>query len=86
MSENVELIVRFHPVGGEDVFVSPKDFSGEDQALQTIAAAMNDQRSLLLTQAQYDGDAGVAGMVINLGNVVSVRVSSMATETTGPYL
>ena len=47
---------------------------------------MNDQRSLLLTQAQYDGDAGVAGMVINLGNVVSVRVSSMATETTGPYL
>ena len=86
MPENVELIMRFHPVGGEDVSVLSEDFGGEKDALETIAHLMDERRSLLLTRARYDREAGENGVVVNLANVVSVRVSMKDSATTGQYL
>ena len=86
MPDNLELIMRFHPVGGEDVSVLSQDFGGEKEALETIAHLMDERRSLVLSRARYDREAGVNGMVVNLANVVSVRVSTKDSATTGQYL
>jgi hypothetical protein len=83
---NIELIMRFHPLGGEDISVLSTDFASEAQALETIARALDGQRSLVLTHARYNREAGENGMVINLANVVSVRVSSRDSDATGQYL
>jgi hypothetical protein len=63
-----------------------KDFGGEGEALEAIARALDERRSLVLTQARYDREAGENGVVINLANVVSVRVSKTDSATTGQYL
>jgi hypothetical protein len=84
--DNIELIMRFHPVGGEDVSLISKDFGGEGEALEAIARALDERRSLVLTQARYNREAGENGVVINLANVVSVRVSKTDSATTGQYL
>ena len=81
-----ELIMRFHPVGGEDVSVLSKDFGGEQEALERIAHSMDERRSLVLRRARYDREQGENGMVVNLANVVSVRVSMKDSSTTGQYL
>ena len=86
MADNIELIMRFHPVGGEDVSVLSTDFASEAQALEAIAGALDGQRSLVLAHARYNREAGENGMVINLANVVSVRVSSRDSDATGQYL
>jgi hypothetical protein len=39
VADNIELIMRFHPVGGEDVSLISADFGGEAEALETIARA-----------------------------------------------
>jgi hypothetical protein len=82
--ENV--VLRFHPVGGEDVSVMSGDFEGEPEALEAIAHAMDEQRSLVLTRARYDRETDVNGVVINLANVVSVRVSKTDSAEAGQYL
>jgi hypothetical protein len=84
--DNVELILRFHPVGGEDVSVLSEDFGGEKEALESIAQLMDERRSLVLTRARYNREAGENGVVVNLANVVSVRVSMKDSATTGQYL
>lgn len=86
MPDNVELIMRFHPVGGEDVSVLSEDFGGEKEALETIAQLIDERRSLVLTRARYNREAGENGVVVNLANVVSVRVSMKDSATTGQYL
>ena len=86
MSDNIVLIMRFHPVGGEDVSVVSQDFGGEREALEAIAQAMDERRGLVLTQAIYDREAGQSGVIINLANVVSVRVSKTDSAATGQYL
>ena len=86
MGDNVELIMRFHPVGGEDVSVLSEDFSGEQEALETIARLMDERHSLVLARARYDREAAQNGLVVNLANVVSVRVSMKDSATTGQYL
>jgi hypothetical protein len=86
VSDNARLFMRFHPVGGEDISVISRDFSGEGEALEAIARALNERRSLVLTQARYNREAGENGVVINLANVVSVRVSTTDSDTTGQYL
>ena len=78
--------MRFHPVGGEDVSLLSKDFADEAQALEAIARALEERRGLVLARARYNREAGQSGMVINLANVVSVRVSSKDSDTTGQYL
>ena len=86
MPDNIVLIMRFHPVGGEDVSVVSEDFAGEREALGAIARALDERRSLVLTHARYDREAGQNGVIINLANVVSVRVSKTDSAATGQYL
>jgi hypothetical protein len=82
----MELVIRFHPVGGDDVSLLSADFAGPQEALETIARAVDERRSLTLTHARDSREAGENGVVINLTNVVSVRVSKTDGDTTGPYL
>jgi hypothetical protein len=86
VADNIELIMRFHPVGGEDVSLISADFGGEAEALETIARALDERRSLVLTHARYNRETGENSMVINLANVVSVRVSKSDSAETGQYL
>ena len=86
MPDNIVLIMRFHPVGGEDVSVVSEDYGGEREALEAIAQALDDRRSLVLTQARYDREAGRSGVIINLANVVAVRVSKTDSAATGQYM
>ena len=86
MPDNAELIMRFHPVGGEDVSVLSKDFGGVKEALERIAHLMDERRSLVLRRARYDREEAENGMVVNLANMVSVRVSMKDSSTTGQYL
>ena len=86
MPDNVDVFIRFHPVAGEDVSVVSSDFGGEEEALEAIAHALNERRSLVLTRARYNREDGENGVVINLANVVSVRVSKTDSAATGQYL
>ena len=86
MPDSVVLILRFHPVGGEDVSVLSADFGSEEEAMAAIARAVDERRSLVLTRARYDREAAENGVVVNLANVVSVRVSKTDSATTGQYL
>ena len=86
MPDNIVLIMRFHPVGGEDVSVVTEDYGGEREALEAIAQALDDRRSLVLTQARYDRETGHSGVIINLANVVSVRVSKTDSAAAGQYM
>jgi hypothetical protein len=86
VTDNIELIMRFHPVGGEDVSLISADFGGEAESLEAIARALDERRSLVLTHARYNREIGESGMVINLANVVSVRVSKTDSDTSGQYL
>ena len=85
MPEGVELIMRFHPVGGEHVTVVSTDFPGEREAMEEVARALDERRSLVLTNARYNRD-GVDGVVINLANIVSVQVSRKDSTDSGQYL
>jgi hypothetical protein len=84
--DNIVLIIRFHPVGGEDVSVVSEDFGGEAEALEAIAHALDERRSLVLTHARYDRESDQNGVIINLANVVAVRVSTTDSAATGQYL
>ncbi len=86
MADNIELIVRFHPVGGEDVSVLCSDFAGSDEAVAAIARALDERRSLVLNKARYNREAHENAVVMNLANVVSVRVSKIDSDATGQYL
>lgn len=86
MPENVALIIRFHLMSGEDVSVISGDFDGEPEAVAAIARAVDERRSLVLMRARYDREADVNGIVINLANVVSARVSKTDSAEAGQYL
>jgi hypothetical protein len=84
--DNIVLIMRFHPVNGEDVSVVCTDFGGEREAIEAIAHALDERRSLVLAHARYDREADENGVIINLANVLSVRVSATDSAATGQYL
>jgi len=86
MNDNIELVMRFHPVGGEDVTVMSVDFSDEAQAVAVIARAIEERHGLILTRARYNRETDESSMVINLANVVSVRVSTTDSNVAGQYL
>ncbi|MGC9665913.1 hypothetical protein ACNTMW_05080 [Planosporangium sp. 12N6] len=86
MADNMELVVRFHPMGGDDVSLLSKDFRGPEEALEAVTRAVDQRRSLVLNHARESYEAEEHGMVINLANVVSVRISKADRETAGPYL
>jgi hypothetical protein len=82
----MELVIRFHPIGGDDVSLLSADFAGPGEAMEAITRAMDDRRGLVLAHAREDREAAEHGMVVNLANVVSVRVAKAGHETAGPYL
>jgi len=84
--ENNVLVLQFRPVGGEEVSVLCADFAGQREALDAVGRALDEGRSLLLTRARYDREEDENGMVINLANVVSVRVSTTDIAAAGQYL
>jgi hypothetical protein len=84
--DKVVLIMRFHPVGGEDVSVICGDFGGEREALEAVARAIDERRSLVLSEARYEREPDEHGVVVNLANVVSMRVSKTDSAVTGQYL
>ena len=86
MPDKIMLILRFHPVGCDDVSVVCFDFGGEGEALEAIALALDERRSLVLSHARYARDADENGVVINLANVVSVRVATTDSAAAGQYL
>ncbi len=86
MPENTSLIMLFRLMSGEEITVLCEDFGGERQALEAIAHALDEQRSLVLTRAKVDPDADEHGVVFNLANVVSVRVSTTEGTAAGQYL
>jgi hypothetical protein len=46
MADNAELIMKFHPVPGAYVSVMSADFAGEAQAIDEVARAVDERRSL----------------------------------------
>jgi hypothetical protein len=86
MAEPSELILRFHPVGGEDITVVSGDFVGVHEAMDAIVRAIDDRRSLVLNQARYDRESQVVGVVINPANIISARVGSIDSADSGQYL
>ncbi|GIE94886.1 hypothetical protein [Paractinoplanes rishiriensis] len=86
MSDNPEMIIRFHPVGGEDVAVLTSDFPGRDEAIEAIARALDERRALILTRARYNREGDENAVLVNLANVVSVRVARQDSATSGHYL
>jgi hypothetical protein len=86
VAENIDLIIRFHPVGGDDVSLLSRDFADPAEALAAITRALDERRPLVLAHAREDREAREHGMVINLANVVSVRASKADYERAGPYL
>jgi hypothetical protein len=84
--DNIVLIIRFHPVGGEDVSVVCADFGGEREALEAIAHALDERRSLVLTRARYGREDEENGVIVNMANVVSVRVTKTEGAAAGQYL
>jgi hypothetical protein len=77
---------RATPRGCDSLDAEQRRFRGEKEALEAIAQALNEQRSLILSKAKYGREAGENGVVINLANVVFVRVSTTDSGTTGQYL
>jgi hypothetical protein len=49
-------------------------FAGESEALEAVVRALDERRSLVLTRARYNRQPDENGLIINLANVVSVRV------------
>lgn len=86
VADKTVLIMRFHPVGGEDVTVVCGDFLGEREALEAVAHAIDEHRSLVLNEARYEREPEEIGVVLNLANVVSMRVSKTDGASTGQYL
>jgi hypothetical protein len=86
MPDRPELIIRFHPVGGEDVSVLTEDFADPKEAVEAIARALDERRALILTRARYNRETGENAVLVNLANVVSVRVARQDSEDTGQYL
>ncbi|MBW6436356.1 hypothetical protein KZ829_21690 [Actinoplanes hulinensis] len=86
MSDNTEMIIRFHPMGGEDVAVLTSDFQGPDEAIEAIARALDERRTLILTHARYNRETDENAVLVNLANIVSVRVARRDSATSGQYL
>jgi hypothetical protein len=70
-----------------DVSLLSTDFGGPEEALEAVARAFFGRAARSsLDRAKYNREANENGVVINLANVVSVRVSKTDSDTTGQYL
>jgi hypothetical protein len=78
--------MRVHPVSGEDISLLTTEFDSPGEVLDAIARALDERRSLVLARARYDRETTETAVVVNLANVVSVRVARNDSQTTGQYL
>ena len=60
--------------------------TGEREALEAVAHAIDEHHSLVLNEARYEREPEENGVVINLANVVSMRVSKADGAATGQYI
>jgi hypothetical protein len=85
MSEDLALTIMIYPMAGEPFAVTTTDFDTEDQAVEHIASALTSATPLRLTD--HNDPEGNTTLVLNLANVIGVRVlSASATSQTGQYL
>jgi hypothetical protein len=84
--DNIALVLQFRLMNGEEVSVLSDDFSGRHEAIEAVARALDEHRSLVLTHAKRDRHAYEEGVVVNLANVVSARVSTSDSAAAGQYL
>ena len=82
----VDLYIRVHAVGGDDMLVVSRDFASELEATEAITRALDVRRSLTLSRACFNRESAESVVVINLANVVAVRVSGTDSAATGQYL
>lgn len=82
----VDLYIRVHAVGGDDMLVVSRDFGSELEATEAITRALDVRRSLTLSRAFFNRESAESVVVINLANVVAVRVSATDSAATGQYL
>ena len=62
------------------------DAAGSRGRATPAQGALDERRSLVLTHARYGRETGHSGVIINLANVVAVRVSKTDSAATGQYL
>src|SRR5206468_5117406 len=77
--DNIVLIMRFHPVGGEDVSVVSEDFAGEGEELEAIDRALDERRSLVLNHARYDRAADQLGSILYIDKKVTDRMTEICS-------
>src|SRR5258708_8129746 len=71
--DNIVLIMRFHPVGGDDVSVVCEDFAGEPEALEAVARALAERGSRVLVPGRDDREAPQNGPITPSAPPASVR-------------
>jgi hypothetical protein len=86
VADQNQLIIRLHPISGDDISITTSDFDSPKRALQTIGNALDQNRSLILTQARSNDGSKVGSVVVNLANVISIQVSANGSAATGQYL
>ena len=84
--EWVDLFIRVHAVGGDDLLVVSRDFGSEQEATEAITRALDVRRSLILSRASFNRESAQSVVVLNLANVVAVRVARTDSAATGQYL
>jgi hypothetical protein len=85
VSENPALTILIYPMAGEPFTLTTTDFDTEDRAVDELASAFGTGTVLRLTDRGED--AGDTTLVLNLTNIVAVRVLPRAGNgKTGQYL
>src|SRR5260221_6320630 len=84
--DNVVLIMRFHPVGGEDVSVISEDFTGDHEALEAVGHALDQRRRLGVRHAREEPPTDENWILIHPANTRSGRASRADSAATGQYL
>jgi len=85
VSGNPALTILIYPTAGEPFALTTTGFETEDRAVDEIASAFSSGTPLRLTdRSENEGDTT---LVLNLVNIIAVRVLPMATGgKTGQYL
>ena len=84
--EWVDLFIRVHAVGGDDLLVVSRDFGSQQEATEAITRALDARHSLTLRRARFNRESAQSVVVLNMANVVAVRVAPTDSAATGQYL
>jgi hypothetical protein len=84
VSDNPALTVLIYPMAGEPFALTTTDFDTEYRAVDELASAFGSGTPVRLTDRSESG--GDTTLVLNVANVIAVRVLPLAAGPTGPYL